>query len=94
MIYFSQRKEIEKKYREWIKEKDLRDCAFNEITFLSIPGLLVETMDAAVFATEMERMCDYYARCADCPVEDLYPDMCSDRCHEVLIKRNHKGLLE
>ena len=82
MIYFSQRKEIENKYREWIKENDLPDCAFNVITFLAGAGLLVETMDAAEFIVERKRMCDSFTdTCHGCPIHKNFPRI---NCSEIL----------
>lgn len=80
-MYFSQKKEIENKYRDWITENDLPDCALNVITFLSGSGLLVETMDAATYITAKEQMCDCYDYCvAGCPIgAELFPGVnCSD----------------
>ena len=74
MIYFSQRKELEDKYREWIKENNIYDCAFNVITFLSEAGLLVETMDAAKFMEELDRMCESHGvTCFGCPLYEFNP---------------------
>lgn len=81
MIYFSQRKELADKYKEWIKENNLVDCAFNVISFLVGERLIVETMDAAEFLTEMDRMCDCYDYCfAGCPIgAELFPGVnCTD----------------
>ena len=85
MILFTQRKEIENNYREWIKRHNLEDSAFNVITFLAGSGLLVETMDAAVFVQEKERMCDYYEQtCNGCPLYEAFGYI-SD---ENMLKRN------
>lgn len=40
MLWFSQRKELEQKYNEWIKENNAKDSAFNVITFLEELDLL------------------------------------------------------
>ncbi len=42
MIWFSGRKKLENKYKEWIKENNIADTSFNVITFLEIQGLLSE----------------------------------------------------
>ena len=82
MIYFSQRKEIEKQYREWASENNVPDTAFNVITFLSGARLLVETMEAAEFLKAETRMCDTYNDCTGCPVKvkaELFSEIdCSD----------------
>ena len=91
MILFTQRKELENKYREWIKRYDLKDSAFNVITFLSGSGLLVETMDAAVFVQEKERMCDYYQQsCTGCPLYEEFGDISDE---EMLIRNPYKAVI-
>lgn len=40
MLWFTQRKELEQKYNEWIKENNVKDTAFNVITFLEGVDLL------------------------------------------------------
>lgn len=90
MILFTQRKEIENNYREWIKRHNLDDCAFNVITFLAGSGLLVETMDAAIFVQEKERMCDYYEQsCIGCPLFEEFGYI-SD--HDMLIRNPYKAV--
>lgn len=39
-IWFAQRKELEQKYKEWVKQNDLKDGAFNVISFLEAYNLL------------------------------------------------------
>lgn len=41
-VYFSQRKALENKYKEWIKENNIADTRFNLITFLQVAELLDE----------------------------------------------------
>lgn len=42
MFYFSKRKALENKYKEWIKENNIADTRFNLITFLQFAELLDE----------------------------------------------------
>lgn len=41
-VWFSKRKALENKYREWIKENNIPDTRFNLITFLQFAELLDE----------------------------------------------------
>ena len=40
MVWFSERKELEKQYYEWIKENGIADQPNSVIAFLEINGLL------------------------------------------------------
>lgn len=42
MLFFSERKELARKFREWAKENNALDCAENVIAFLSTKGLINE----------------------------------------------------
>ena len=36
MVWFIDRKRLDKKYKEWLKtDKEIKDCSFNVISFLS-----------------------------------------------------------
>ena len=39
MLFFNKRKELEKRYYEWIKENGVKDCPFSVISFLVLYGL-------------------------------------------------------
>ena len=41
-MWFSQRKQLEDKYYEWIKEHGVKDCPMSVIAFLDLNGYLVE----------------------------------------------------
>ena len=41
-VWFSERKALENKYREWIKKNNIADTRFNLITFLQFAELLDE----------------------------------------------------
>lgn len=43
MIFYGERKELEKGYEQWLKENpEVKDCAFNLISYLAIIGRLKE----------------------------------------------------
>lgn len=42
MIFFSDRKRLEKKYKEWCEKNYATNCVYNVITFLQIKNLLDE----------------------------------------------------
>jgi hypothetical protein len=44
MVLFSERKEMEKEFKEWAKQKKVPVNVFNVITFLSVKGYLKEDM--------------------------------------------------
>lgn len=44
MLFFNKRKELEKRYYEWIKKNSLKDCPFNVITFMVAYDLIDEEM--------------------------------------------------
>ena len=44
MLFFNKRKELEKRYYEWIKKNDVLDCPFSVITFLVSYDLMDEEM--------------------------------------------------
>lgn len=37
-VFFSHRKYVEDKYREWINENALQDCAMNMVAFMNLMG--------------------------------------------------------
>lgn len=39
MLFFSKRKELERRYYEWIKENGVKDCPFSVISFMVLYGL-------------------------------------------------------
>lgn len=39
MIFFSKRKELEKRYYEWIRENNVKDCPFSVISYMVAYGL-------------------------------------------------------
>lgn len=40
MIYFSDRKKLEEKYKKWVKQEKVANCPFNVISFLELNNLL------------------------------------------------------
>lgn len=45
-MFFSERKKLEKEYYNWLdKNKNVKPCAFNVISFLSINGNLIRKED-------------------------------------------------
>ena len=42
MLFFNKRKELEKRYYEWIRDGNIKDCPFNVITFLAAYNLINE----------------------------------------------------
>lgn len=41
MLFFDERKKLDKKYKEWVEtSKELKDCSFNVISFLQLNDLL------------------------------------------------------
>lgn len=39
MLFFNKRKELEKRYYEWIKENGVKDCPFSVISYMVSYGL-------------------------------------------------------
>ena len=53
MLWFTQRKELEQKYNKWIEENNVKDTAFNVITFLE--GLNLLNREKAIIFLNKEK---------------------------------------